>query len=386
MPRAAIRILTILEAYSVTGPAKAVLEFAREARKAAEPRIELSVLTFVRSHSDNEFIRAVRAEDIPIDIVYERGRFDTGVFAQMRAAVARRKPHIIWTHGVKSHFLIRLSGLHKQARWVAFDHGYTTTSWSVRLYNQLDRWSHLGASRIVTVCRPFAARLESRGIDPRLIRVEHMPIRSSAGEAAPAGSELRNRLQIDEGATVLLSVGRLSREKGHSELLKAFASVLRNNPQIRLCLLLVGDGPEAIRLRRLSAELHLDNHVHFMGHQNSVRVFYDAADIFVLPSHSEGSPNVLLEAIDAGLPTIATAVGGIPEIVTNEASALLVPPGDVDALTAAISRLVTDKSLQDRLRKTAKVVLSHHSPERYFQNISAIFEEVIDNAGVGNRR
>src|SRR5579859_5234555 len=132
-----IRILSILEAASVTGPAKAVLEFAREAgHPDAQPKIELSLLTFLRGNVDNAFIETVRDRGLPLDVVSEKGRFDFGVIPQLRQVVARRKPHIIWTNSVKSHFLIRWSGLHRKARWVAFHHGYTTTDWRARSYNQ----------------------------------------------------------------------------------------------------------------------------------------------------------------------------------------------------------------------------------------------------------
>jgi hypothetical protein len=148
-----IRILTILEAHSVTGPAKAVLEFAREARESSGPmKIDLSILTFLRGPQENGFIRTVRERGIPLDIVTEKGRFDFGVIPQLRAAVNRRQPHIIWTNGVKSHFLVRLSGLHRQVKWIAFHHGYTKTDWKDRIYSCLDCWSHPAAARLVTVC------------------------------------------------------------------------------------------------------------------------------------------------------------------------------------------------------------------------------------------
>jgi glycosyltransferase involved in cell wall biosynthesis len=366
-----IRILTILEAHSITGPTKAVLEFHRESlRSKTTPRIELSILTFLRGN-ENDFTRAIRAEGIPLDIVPEKGRFDFGVIAQLRDVVQRRQPDMIWTNAVKSHFLIRASGLHKSSKWVAFHHGYTTTHWSTRLYNHLDRWSHFGAKRLITVCEPFARQLASRGIPRDRIHVEHMPIRTSAPVPQNEAAALRQQLGIAPDTQVLLTVGRLSKEKGHAELLRALAMI-----RLPVRLVLAGDGPEAGNLRTLCTELQIQDLVIFAGHQTDVRPFYAMADVFVLPSHSEGSPNVLLEAIDANLPIVATTAGGIPEIVTTEVSALLTPPMDVAALAGAILRMLKDRALQKQLANAARNILVRHSPERFFENLAGVFRAV----------
>lgn len=377
--RQPIRILTILEAYSVTGPAKAVLEFAREAAKPeARPKIELSILTFLRGAEGNSFTEAVLAKGLPLETVQEKGPFDFGVIPQLKEVVARRRPHIIWTNSVKSHFLIRWSGLNRQAKWVAFHHGYTTTTWKTRAYNYLDRWSHRGADRLVTVCGKFARDLEQiAGIPAERIAVEHMPLRTSTPVALEDAARLRSSLGIETHQTVLLSVGRLSKEKGHAEFLRA-AALLRDRGKRDLRIVLVGDGPERAALSGLCGELKLEDNVRFCGHQADVRPYYAIADLFVLPSHTEGSPNVILEAIDAGVPVVATAVGGIPEIVENETSALLVSPHDPAALAGAIERLLENPALGEKLRPAARLVLARHTPEQYFRHIAKVFEEVLD--------
>ena len=90
------------------------------------------------------------------------------------------------------------------------------------------------------------------------------------------------------------------------------------------------------------------------------------------PSHSEGSPNVLLEAMDAGVPIVATLVGGIPEIVTNDQDALLVESHDVAGMAAAMVRLLSDEELCTRLTAAARTVLERHTPEIYFKNIMSV--------------
>ena len=370
-----VRILTILEAHSVTGPAKAVFEFAREANDSAgQPKMNLSILTFVRGQQENSFIRAVRERGLPLDVVSEKGRFDFSVIRQLRAAVSRRRPHIIWTNSVKSHFLVRLAGLHRQAKWIAWHHGYTTTDWRARAYTYLDYWSLPAAARLVTVCDKFARDLSGRRIPADRITVEHMPLRRSERPAPAVAAALRRDWGIESTAPVILTVGRLSKEKGHSELLKAFQIVKKSNAAAELVV--VGSGPELQRLQALGSELGLEGSIHFLGQQDDVRPAYAIADVFVLSSHSEGSPNVLLEAMDSGVPIVATAVGGVPEIVADEVTAILVQKHDVAGIAAGVIRLLGDADLRSRLIHGSREVLDRHSPEQYYRRLAAVFQEV----------
>src|SRR5262249_8877975 len=150
---------------------------------------------------------------------------------------------------------------------------------------------------------------------------------------------------------VLLSIGRFSREKGHADLLQALGS-LRSLPQAWK-LVLVGIGPERDALGRLAASLEISERVVFAGFHPDVARFYAIADLFALPSHSEGSSNVWLEAMMAGVPIVATSAGGNSEILAHEKTALLVPTEDAPALAAAVARLLTQPDLAARLAEAA---------------------------------
>src|SRR5262245_14273850 len=151
----AIRVLAIMEAAFVTGSAKNLIEFARCAETPGEdlPALKFTVVSYQRGKEacPNAFVEAARSAGIPVDIVYERGRFDLSVLRQLKAIVAKRRPEIIQTHNVKSHFLMRVSGLWRTYCWIAFQHGYTTTDFKMRCYNQLDRWSLRAPRRVITV-------------------------------------------------------------------------------------------------------------------------------------------------------------------------------------------------------------------------------------------
>jgi glycosyltransferase involved in cell wall biosynthesis len=132
----------------------------------------------------------------------------------------------------------------------------------------------------------------------------------------------------------LACIGRLSPEKGVDVLLNALALLQKKGKQFTAVI--VGDGPERAALEALALTLGVSESVCFTGHLASADVIYDSADVIVLPSRSEGLPNTLLEAMRADRPTVATAVGGIPEVVGNSEAAVLVPPENPTALAEAI--------------------------------------------------
>jgi hypothetical protein len=137
--------------------------------------------------------------------------------------------------------------------------------------------------------------------------------------------------------------------KGLDILLRAMAVCTQRGDEISLTLL--GDGPERPSLERLAAELGLARSVHFQGWVTAgagVQAYLDAADLFVLPSRVEGLPRALIEAMGRGLPCVATAVGGIPELLPREA---LVPPGEVDALAVRISACLASSELRSAMGK-----------------------------------
>jgi len=148
------------------------------------------------------------------------------------------------------------------------------------------------------------------------------------------------------------SVGRLDAVKGHDLLVKAFARLHASDGRLRL--LLVGDGPERSRLASLARTLGVEPCVEFVGYQANVAPWLNRMDCFVLPSHYEGCSNALLEAMAVGLPVIATAVGGNPELIENGVSGWLIPDGDEAALVEAIRRVCVNPDLAQAMATRAR--------------------------------
>ena len=381
-----LRMLSLVEATTINAVAKNVLEFHRAANelshKSAEfPAIEGSVVTFERSKSDSpkEFVTAARDLGLAVEIIPERRRFDLRVLPKLKNIINKYSPGIVVTHSVKSHFLLWRSHISRQYPWVAFHHGYTSTDRKMRVYNRLDRWSLPATDRIITVCQAFARDLSrNTGVALDDISVLHNSIRPQLPANDTEAQAVRSRYGIADDESLILAVGRLSKEKAHIDLIAAFSGLRKSTPAVNAKLIIVGNGPERRGLEAAADSFDCKESVVFAGQVSDVWPFYFAADVFVLPSHSEGSPNVLLEAMAAGIPIVATEVGGVPEMVEHNQSALLVPASDPATLAAAIARVFTEDDLAQRLTANASSLIgTRYSPENYVRSLVEIYRDVV---------
>jgi len=226
----------------------------------------------------------------------------------------------------------------------------------------------------------FVEELEGKNVQPDHIHVQHNPIRPSAPVSEQRKSKLRHQLGFDTQTRVLLCVGRFSREKGHADLVRAFPIIRELAGDLPLRLVLVGEGRERSRIEGLCRTLDLTDVVIFAGQQEDIEPYYGIADVFLLPSLSEGCPNALLEAMAAGVPVVATAVGGVPEVVKSGRDAILVKKCDRDGLAFATAELLKDQQLRERLVSSAREIVSRKTPEAYFKSVASVFSQACTNS------
>lgn len=381
-----IRVFALMEATSVTGPAKNLINFCKWTRTPEAAAlgfdVAVSVATFCRPPDDgsrNAFVLALQAANIPVHVIREQRRFDPGVLSQLTALIGEIQPQIVQTHNVKSHFLLKLAGLRKKVAWLAFQHGYTAKDLKDRLYNQLDRWSLRSADRVISVCGAFVPRLVQYGVHAGQVRILHNSVQPARLIPDSDKTQLRSKLGVTEREKIILAIGRLSEEKGHADLIEALGYLNHSAPDAAWKAVIVGNGPELKNLERLVTKLALERRVIFAGFMESVASFYSIADILALPSHTEGSPNVLLEAMAAQVPVAATLAGGIPEIVDHEKTALLVPTRQPEALSEALRRLLENENLRKRLAMAAyERACTDFSPARYMHRLAGIYRDALD--------
>ncbi|PCI39787.1 MAG: hypothetical protein COB53_02640 [Elusimicrobia bacterium] len=193
--------------------------------------------------------------------------------------------------------------------------------------------------------------------------------------------ERREMIGITDKDFLIGSVGRLNEQKGHPHLVDAMAALLPKHPELK-CVIL-GEGPEHASLQTRIDSHGIGTQVGLLGEQDNITAWLSAFDVFVLPSLWEGFPNALLEAMALGLPVIASGVDGVPEAIMHGTSGLIVQPGDPNAITTAVSDLLDDKKLRERLGDEAKKVVNENFKlvtmiERYETAYQAVLDGKVE--------
>ena len=237
-------------------------------------------------------------------------------------------------------------------------------------------------ARLVTVCGPFQKQLEAQGVAASRISIRHNAVTPFVPVPENEIRSVRSSIPCAEGTPILLMVSRLSHEKGHVDLLEALALVKQRG--IPFHLVIVGEGRERVPIEAARARLGLSADVTLAGHQNDVRPYYAVANLYLMPSHSEGSPNALLEAMAAGIPAVASNAGGIPEIMTDGQTGLLVPPRQPEQLAQAIVRVLTHPAESAIRAARAKEETRRFTPEAYHQGLVEIYQSVLKQPHVHN--
>jgi glycosyltransferase involved in cell wall biosynthesis len=240
-----------------------------------------------------------------------------------------------------------------------------------RVHLTAQRLAYRTAQRIVANSAAAAACLAADGVGESRIVVIPNGVDLSAFPVRPRGAEDAVPHARAHDGPVVCTVANLRPEKGHDVLLRAAATVLKRVPHARFRL--IGDGPLRAPLGELAVELGIAHAVEFLGHREDVPALLADSDVCAFPSRTEAFPNGLIEGMAAGLPVVASAVGGILELVDDGRNGLLVPVDDPAALAAGILRVLDDRATSARLGESARGSIE----SRYsFDRMVASFEEL----------
>ncbi len=214
----------------------------------------------------------------------------------------------------------------------------------------LQRLAYQLAHRVVANSAAAVDRLIEEGVaEWRIVQIGNGIDLSQFTDSDASARRARAK---STGRRVITTVANLRPGKGHDVLLKAAARVIRRVPDVRFQI--VGDGARRQELEQQASTLRISAQVSFLGHREDVPALLAQSDMFVFPSFMEASPNAVIEAMAAGLPIVATRVGGIPEVIEHEDSGVLVAPGDDRALAAGILRLIERPELATQLGESAR--------------------------------
>jgi len=294
------------------------------------------------------------------------------------------KPDVVHTHTAKAGFLGRQAALAVRPRPVIVHtyHGHVLEGYfgaaKSRLYLELERALARVSDRLVGVSEATVDDLVRLGVAPRE-RFTVLPLGLDlAPLAEPDDGGLRERTREELGVkrdeTLLVFVGRVVPIKRLDVLLGALAQAGESGPRLRLAL--VGDGEERPGLEALAGELGIERDVLFLGYRRELRPIFAAADVAVLSSDNEGTPVSLIEAGAAGLPAVATDVGGVGEVV-GEQTGILVPPGDPAALAGALRQMADDPERRRTYGRAARSrVTGRYGAARLIGDVDALYREL----------
>lgn len=315
--------------------------------------IDLSVVLFNGGRLEKE----IAHYGVPVQIFPEKHWSSIRIGTALRRYFGEKRFDIVHTHKYKDTILAApvacWAGVPYVVRTV---HGLTepfsgVNAWKMSFYESVERRVH---QRYVTTALAVSSEIERRlcqngATDVVCIRngieLNALPDRSRC-------SATRKAFGVPDDVCLIGSVGRLTPVKGFPHLLKAVQILTEQGLHVKLWL--VGDGILNQELRRLAQDSGVAEQVVMLGHRQDTYELLQAMDMFVLPSLHEGIPMALLEAMAVGLPVIATRVGGIPEVIEDRVSGILVEPGDPDDLALMCRKLMHDAASAERLGKAAR--------------------------------
>jgi glycosyltransferase involved in cell wall biosynthesis len=244
----------------------------------------------------------------------------------------------------------------------------------------LNRWSYRFAHRVV-VNSSLVARLMIDSERVPAARVIEMPNfleeRAFHRVAIEVRSARRHSWGVPPGAFLIGTVARLAPVKNHAMVLQALQRLDES-----VHLVLIGAGPSRRPLEDLARELHVERRVHFTGQLVEAENLHQFFDVSVLCSRSEGFPNAVIEALAVGCPVVATPVGGVPEVIIDRQTGLLVPVDDSDALAGCVQELRRDAALRQRLSEAgAKRVRGKYHQTLVIARLEALYQDLAREAG-----
>lgn len=314
-------------------------------------QFEHLIITFQEGCIENDFQQIATSKGVNVTCIKTSHSYQWSSIQQLRSQIFRKKPALICCHGYKP---LALSIL---AKWgigtpiIAFARGHTSENLKIRLFESIERRLYAFTDKIVSVSKGYADILKQNGVQEKKIEIILNAVHSEKFLPYIAERRLtRKNLGFPDNAFLIATAGRLSPEKAQEVLLQAYAHLKNNHEHIRL--IVCGDGPLRDKLEQNIVDFGCRD-VTFLGHRNDLDRLMPSFDLFVLPSLTEGLPNVLLEAASCMVPIIATRVGGVPEIIADGDSGLLIEPNNIDQLERAMEQCLVKTKMRTEIARVA---------------------------------
>lgn len=334
---------------------------------------DVSVATLLLGRSaDHPFVQALQGTGVRLHLMPMAPRDYLRERRELRALFASLRPDVVHTHGYRIDLLDRGMAAGLGIPTVTTVHGASMQGGAKgKLFEWLQRKNYRRFDAVVAVSRQLQERTLADGV--RASRLHLVPNAWQPRREPLERSAARRALGLDDAADVVGWVGRFIPVKGADIFLEALARI----PEPRPLGVLIGYGPEAERLRQMASERGLGSSIRFCSDVRDAAPFFRAFDTYVLSSRSEGLPIVMLEAMSAGVPIVATTVGGVPEALADGA-AWLVPPADPAALASAIAELLRDRAgALECARRASRRFENDYSVETFLDRYEQVYRQVL---------
>lgn len=353
----------------------------------AQSLCQLGCCSIVGVFSDRRFPHTevgeqARRRGLTVEMVPCRGRADWNTVRHIRKLLAKHNVDILHSHGYKADLYAYAAAWPNRAALVATSHNWPSKLLAMRAYAALDRLVLRRFDKVIGVSKVPSDILRRWGVAANKVSTIFNGVEIERfGGAVPT---LRNEI-APEGYSLVGFVGRLVPDKGGALLLRAAQQVLAARPKTMFAL--VGEGPARNEWEALATQLGIGKQVAFVGMRDDMPGVYASLDTLVLPSLVESMPMCLLEAMAAGKPVIATRVGAVPKLISPHQTGLLVEPGDVRGLVAAILRLLRDPELASRLGKNGHTrAAQHFSAEAMARSYIRQYKDVLASRCKGSQK
>jgi glycosyltransferase involved in cell wall biosynthesis len=355
------------------GPERQMLGLASNLPQEEESHF----LSFAEGGRCRAFLAAARKEGFRAEALKHDTPYFRSAIREITASLQEHQARVLFCHGYKSNLLGRRAARRAGIPVVAVSRGWTGETWRVRFYEALDRLCLRWMDRVVCVSEAQAAKVQRAGVKAEKVQVIPNAVDPERfAEADPACARKLQRYFRRPPSHIVGAAGRLSPEKGFNILIDAAAEVVRQEPEVGFVIF--GEGPCREALVRQIRQADLAGSVALAGFRTDLDRFLSHFDLFVLPSFTEGMPNVILEAFAASVPVVATDAGGTSELVEDGRTGFLVPPGDAVALAG---RILEGVRSPDRLRDLALAgrerVLERHTFSAQAEDYLALVDELV---------
>ncbi|MCW5198145.1 glycosyltransferase family 4 protein [Desulfobulbus sp. F3] len=299
-----------------------------------------------------EFVKAVRETTSVVHVIPCEKWIDRETIQTLILLIRKESVDIVHCHGMKGRLYGLIIATRTNIKLITTHHNWTGSDFRVSLFEIFDACYIRLFQKIIAVSPEVREMMLKLFIQDRKIQVIVNGIDENQFQKSEIKRrKIRGQFGINDDVTFIGTCGRISTEKGQKYFIEAVSHVVKTTNEVQF--IIVGDGPQKSEMREYADMLGVSNKIIFAGFQSDVLSFYSALDIFILPSITEGTPMVLLEAMSCGLPVVATKVGGVVHIINNNEDGILVCPKESIELSSAIITLLKDKEYAKHLSAKA---------------------------------